>query len=326
MAKRAVCSGGDRPGPLGARPAGRIHDTAHRGDECGRAHQAAQPDWRPAAVPLDVRAPDGERALVEAAEGSRRAPARGNHPPRSTADQSRGATGHFRDTSETPPRHPPAPPPPLLSRFRSTLRRLSTVSPPTVAALPSPPPPFSPPFSQPNYSSRTPHRSPRTPSPLSFPPPTAPPTPPPPPRASQPAGGGVTAHFERSEGGAESAHFDLLVGADGINSALRQQLVGDGAPRDAGRTIWRAGPPGAARRACLPWHRVSLRVVGGRSSPTRSACCRRAPAPCRLARARLASLPTCPRASSTGPPLPRTRPSPRAAWRATRLPLSPSLP
>ncbi|EOD32399.1 hypothetical protein EMIHUDRAFT_468023 [Emiliania huxleyi CCMP1516] len=56
----------------------------------------------------------------------------------------------------------------------------------------------------------------------------------------EPAGGGVTAHFERSEGGAESAHFDLLVGADGINSALRQQLVGDGAPRDAGRTIWRS--------------------------------------------------------------------------------------
>mmetsp|Transcript_29513 Transcript_29513/g.98633 ORF Transcript_29513/g.98633 Transcript_29513/m.98633 type:complete len:426 (+) Transcript_29513:21-1298(+) len=56
----------------------------------------------------------------------------------------------------------------------------------------------------------------------------------------EPAGGGVTAHFERSKGGAESAHFDLLVGADGINSALRQQLVGDGAPRDAGRTIWRS--------------------------------------------------------------------------------------
>ena len=34
--------------------------------------------------------------------------------------------------------------------------------------------------------------------------------------------------------------FDVLIGADGINSALRQQLVGDGAPRDAGRTIWRS--------------------------------------------------------------------------------------
>ena len=32
----------------------------------------------------------------------------------------------------------------------------------------------------------------------------------------------------------------LHIGADGINSALRQQLVGDGAPRDAGRTIWRS--------------------------------------------------------------------------------------
>ena len=58
-------------------------------------------------------------------------------------------------------------------------------------------------------------------------------------------GGGVTATFERSAASAEAVRkdFDLVVGADGINSALRQQLVGDGAPRDAGRTIWRSVIP-----------------------------------------------------------------------------------
>lgn len=37
--------------------------------------------------------------------------------------------------------------------------------------------------------------------------------------------------------------FDVVVGADGLHSALRAQLVDDGAPRDAGRTIWRAVIP-----------------------------------------------------------------------------------
>lgn len=66
------------------------------------------------------------------------------------------------------------------------------------------------------------------------------------------AGGGVTATFEHAHAAADDgdgstaaaeplvADFDFVVGADGINSALRRQLVDDGAPRDAGRTIWRS--------------------------------------------------------------------------------------
>jgi 2-polyprenyl-6-methoxyphenol hydroxylase-like FAD-dependent oxidoreductase len=35
-------------------------------------------------------------------------------------------------------------------------------------------------------------------------------------------------------------HGDVLVGADGIRSAVRAQLLSDGEPRDAGYTVWRA--------------------------------------------------------------------------------------
>jgi salicylate hydroxylase len=47
---------------------------------------------------------------------------------------------------------------------------------------------------------------------------------------------GVTARFENGE----TVASDLLIGADGINSAVRQSLVGDGAPAYAGRMSWRA--------------------------------------------------------------------------------------
>jgi salicylate hydroxylase len=47
--------------------------------------------------------------------------------------------------------------------------------------------------------------------------------------------GGVTAHFENGE----TAHADVLIGADGINSAVRQAIVGDGPPAYAGRMSWR---------------------------------------------------------------------------------------
>jgi len=31
---------------------------------------------------------------------------------------------------------------------------------------------------------------------------------------------------------------DMLIAADGVNSAVRASLVGDGPPRDNGRVIW----------------------------------------------------------------------------------------
>jgi 2-polyprenyl-6-methoxyphenol hydroxylase-like FAD-dependent oxidoreductase len=56
--------------------------------------------------------------------------------------------------------------------------------------------------------------------------------------------GGVTARFA---GGGE-ARGDLLVGADGIHSAVRSQLWGAAAPRYAGYTAWRAVVPFDHRR------------------------------------------------------------------------------
>ncbi len=47
---------------------------------------------------------------------------------------------------------------------------------------------------------------------------------------------GVEAHFDRGK----TLQADLLIGADGINSAVRQALIGDGPPRYAGRMSWRA--------------------------------------------------------------------------------------
>ncbi len=48
--------------------------------------------------------------------------------------------------------------------------------------------------------------------------------------------GSVRAFF--ADGTEERA--DLLVGADGLRSTIRQGLLGDGAPRYAGYTAWRA--------------------------------------------------------------------------------------
>jgi 2-polyprenyl-6-methoxyphenol hydroxylase-like FAD-dependent oxidoreductase len=50
---------------------------------------------------------------------------------------------------------------------------------------------------------------------------------------------GVTAHFADGS----QAHADLLIGCDGIRSAVRAQLVGDGEPLYAGYTAYRAVTP-----------------------------------------------------------------------------------
>jgi 2-polyprenyl-6-methoxyphenol hydroxylase-like FAD-dependent oxidoreductase len=53
--------------------------------------------------------------------------------------------------------------------------------------------------------------------------------------------------FEQTEGyvrasfaGGREERGDLLIGADGLNSTVREQLLGDGPPRYAGYTAWRA--------------------------------------------------------------------------------------
>jgi salicylate hydroxylase len=46
----------------------------------------------------------------------------------------------------------------------------------------------------------------------------------------------VEAYFE----GGQTVQCDLLIGADGINSVVRQMLIGDGSPIYAGRMSWRA--------------------------------------------------------------------------------------
>ena len=52
--------------------------------------------------------------------------------------------------------------------------------------------------------------------------------------------GGVTATFRREDGSTVEARGDMLVGADGIHSAVRKALYPDDAPtRFAGRMLWR---------------------------------------------------------------------------------------
>ncbi len=80
---------------------------------------------------------------------------------------------------------------------------------------------------------------------------------------------GVVAWF----GDGREERGDLLIGADGLRSAIRTQLIGDGPPRYAGYTAWRAVvkperellPPGYARET---WGRgarfISVQIGEGR--------------------------------------------------------------
>ncbi len=56
----------------------------------------------------------------------------------------------------------------------------------------------------------------------------------------------------------ERVEADGLIGADGIRSALRAQLVGDGAPAVSGHTIFRTVLPMDAVPAALRWNAVHL--------------------------------------------------------------------
>lgn len=78
-------------------------------------------------------------------------------------------------------------------------------------------------------------------------------------------GEGVTAHF--ADGG--RARADLLIGADGLRSAVRAQMHGEQSPRYAGYTAWRAVVPFAGKlRTGESWGRGArhgrLPLPGGR--------------------------------------------------------------
>ncbi|WP_328322351.1 3-hydroxybenzoate 6-monooxygenase [Kribbella sp. NBC_00382] len=65
---------------------------------------------------------------------------------------------------------------------------------------------------------------------------------------------GVTLQLAKGE----SIRGDLLVGADGIRSTIRRQLVGDGEPRVSGHTIYRSVIPMELVPEDLRWHAVTL--------------------------------------------------------------------
>ncbi|MFF4652872.1 FAD-dependent monooxygenase [Streptomyces sp. NPDC001380] len=67
-------------------------------------------------------------------------------------------------------------------------------------------------------------------------------------------GSGVTAHL--ASGG--QVHGAALIGADGIHSAVRRQLVGDGRPRVSGHTIYRSVVPMERVPGELRWNTVTL--------------------------------------------------------------------
>lgn len=75
--------------------------------------------------------------------------------------------------------------------------------------------------------------------------------------------------------GGERVTGDAVIGADGIHSAIRRQLVGDGAPRVAGITVYRTvmpmeRVPEELRRNAVTWwagpgrHFVHYAIAGGR--------------------------------------------------------------
>jgi salicylate hydroxylase len=93
--------------------------------------------------------------------------------------------------------------------------------------------------------------------------------------AGVPARGGVEVMAEEGALDAEESRGDALIGADGIRSAIRARLLGDGPPRPAGHVLYRAlvdmerVPPSVDVESVNLWlhpggHVVHYPVSGGR--------------------------------------------------------------
>jgi len=67
-------------------------------------------------------------------------------------------------------------------------------------------------------------------------------------------GSGVTAHLASGE----EVHGAALIGADGINSFVRRQMIGDGFPKVSGHTIYRSVIPMERVPEDLRWNTVTL--------------------------------------------------------------------
>jgi len=66
--------------------------------------------------------------------------------------------------------------------------------------------------------------------------------------------GGVTVHFE----GQPDFNCEALIGADGLHSRVREQMVGDGAPRVSGHASYRALVPIERVPENLRWNTATL--------------------------------------------------------------------
>jgi salicylate hydroxylase len=76
--------------------------------------------------------------------------------------------------------------------------------------------------------------------------------------------GSVTAHLDTGE----TVEGDLLIGADGIHSAIREQMIGPDAPRYTGHVAWRAVAPVSLLGSDAPPESASVWVGARRHAVT----------------------------------------------------------
>lgn len=89
-------------------------------------------------------------------------------------------------------------------------------------------------------------------------------------------GGGVRAFFVNRAGDiTETLDADVLIGADGVRSAVRAQLLGDkdAPPRDAGRVAWRAVVPLTPELEALCQRGTSLMAASPQDGKTMTFMC-----------------------------------------------------